>query len=40
MTIKILVVDDHDLVRMVIARMLEDVDDFEVIGNAKDGEQA
>ncbi|MEX1032184.1 MAG: response regulator, partial [Cellvibrionaceae bacterium] len=31
---------DHGLVRMGIARMVEDVDDFEVIGNAKDGEQA
>lgn len=40
MTIKILVVDDHDLVRMGIARMLEDVDDFEVVGDAKTGEQA
>ncbi|MGQ9425201.1 UvrY/SirA/GacA family response regulator transcription factor [Gilvimarinus sp. F26214L] len=40
MTIKILVVDDHDLVRMGIARMLEDVDNFEVIGDAKTGEQA
>lgn len=40
MTIKILVVDDHDLVRMGIARMLEDVDDFEVVGDAKTGEEA
>jgi two-component system, NarL family, invasion response regulator UvrY len=40
MTIKILVVDDHDLVRMGIARMLEDVDGFTVVGSAKTGEQA
>lgn len=40
MAIKILVVDDHDLVRMGIARMLEDVHNFEVVGNAKTGEEA
>lgn len=40
MSIKILVVDDHDLVRMGIARMLEDVEDFEVVGDAKTGEEA
>lgn len=38
--IKILVVDDHDLVRMGIVRMLSDVDDFDVIGEATCGEDA
>uniref|UniRef100_UPI0031390EA3 response regulator n=1 Tax=Marinimicrobium sp. C2-29 TaxID=3139825 RepID=UPI0031390EA3 len=37
---KILVVDDHDLVRMGIVRMLADVDGFEVVGDAKSGEEA
>ncbi|MDQ2078368.1 response regulator [Marinimicrobium sp. ABcell2] len=37
---KILVVDDHDLVRMGIARMLADVPGFEVVGDAKSGEEA
>ncbi|MEJ2417212.1 MAG: response regulator [Exilibacterium sp.] len=36
--IKILVVDDHDLVRMGIVRMLTDVEGFEVVGDAKCGE--
>lgn len=40
MKVKILVVDDHDLVRMGIVRMLEDVPEFEVIGTAKSGEEA
>lgn len=38
--IKILVVDDHDLVRMGIVRMLADVEGFEVVGDAKSGEEA
>ena len=38
--IKILVVDDHDLVRMGIVRMLSDVDEFDVIGEATCGEDA
>lgn len=38
--IKILVVDDHDLVRMGIVRMLADVEGFEVIGEAKCGEDS
>ncbi len=38
--IKVLVVDDHDLVRMGISRMLGDVDDIEVVGEAKSGEDA
>lgn len=38
--IKILVVDDHELVRMGITRMLADVNGLQVIGEACDGEQA
>ncbi|MCA0894782.1 response regulator [Microbulbifer agarilyticus] len=38
--IKVLVVDDHDLVRMGISRMLGDVPDIEVVGEAKSGEDA
>ncbi|MDY0207324.1 MAG: response regulator [Pseudomonas sp.] len=38
--IKLLLVDDHDLVRTAIARMLADVSDLEVIGQANSGEQA
>lgn len=38
--IKVLVVDDHDLVRMGISRMLGDVDDIEVVGEARSGEDA
>lgn len=37
---KILVVDDHDLVRMGIVRMLADVAGFHVVGDAKSGEEA
>ncbi len=37
---KILVVDDHDLVRMGIVRMLADIDGFHVVGDAKSGEEA
>ena len=37
---KILVADDHDLVRMGIVRMLSDVEGFEVVGEAKTGEEA
>ncbi|ACR13047.1 response regulator [Teredinibacter turnerae] len=37
---RILVADDHDLVRMGIVRMLQDVEGFEVVGEAKTGEQA
>ncbi|HEY8942411.1 MAG TPA: DNA-binding response regulator, partial [Cellvibrio sp.] len=32
---KILVVDDHDLVRMGIVRMLADIDGYQVVGDAK-----
>ena len=38
--IKILVVDDHDLVRTGIVRMLSDVEGIEVIGEAESGEAA
>ncbi|MFL0809094.1 MAG: response regulator [Agarilytica sp.] len=37
---KILVADDHDLVRMGIVRMLADVDGIEVVGEAETGEEA
>jgi two-component system invasion response regulator UvrY len=37
---KILVVDDHDLVRMGIVRMLADVNGYQVVGDAKSGEEA
>lgn len=38
--VKIVVADDHDLVRMGIVRMLSDVAGFEVVGEAKTGEEA
>lgn len=38
--IKILVVDDHDLVRMGLSRILDDIDGFSVIGSANSGEEA
>lgn len=38
--IKILVVDDHGLVRMGITRMLADVKEFDVAGEAQSGEEA
>lgn len=38
--IKVLVVDDHELVRMGITRMLADVQGIDVIGEARTGEQA
>ncbi len=38
--IKILVVDDHDLVRTGIVRILKDVKDFEVIAEVGSGEEA
>ncbi|CAA0091771.1 Response regulator GacA [BD1-7 clade bacterium] len=40
MTIKVVVADDHDLVRVGIARMLEDVPGIEVVGEAGTGEEA
>lgn len=38
--IKVLVVDDHDLVRMGIVRMLADVEGLKVVGEAASGEDA
>ncbi len=38
--IKVLLVDDHALVRTGISRMLEDIDGIKVIGQADSGEQA
>ena len=38
--IKVLVVDDHDLVRTGIARMLDEVDGLQVVGEANSGERA
>ncbi|WP_091384613.1 UvrY/SirA/GacA family response regulator transcription factor [Microbulbifer marinus] len=38
--IKVLVVDDHDLVRMGISRMLGDVSGIQVVGEANSGEEA
>jgi len=38
--IKVVVVDDHDLVRMGISRMLSDSADIEVVGEADSGDMA
>lgn len=38
--IKVLIVDDHALVRMGIRRLLDDLPDMEVIADAENGEQA
>lgn len=38
--IKILIVDDHDLVRQGIKKLLEEVSDIEVVGDAESGERA
>ena len=38
--IKVLVVDDHDLVRMGITRMLDDSPEIEVVGEADNGDSA
>jgi len=38
--IKIILADDHDLVRTGIRRILEDVNDFTIIAEAKNGEDA
>lgn len=38
--IKVLVVDDHDLVRMGITRMLTDITGIKVVGEASTGEEA
>ena len=38
--IKVLLVDDHELVRMGMSRMLSDVSDITVVGEACNGEEA
>lgn len=38
--IKIILADDHPLVRSGIRRILDDVQDFKVIAEAKNGEEA
>lgn len=40
LVIKVLIVDDHELVRMGISRMLADVDQVSVVGEAASGEEA
>lgn len=40
LTIKVLIADDHDLVRTGISRMLGDVEDISVVGEATSGEDA
>ena len=40
MTITVLLVDDHDLVRAGIAKLLDEVKGIEVIGQARTGEEA
>ena len=39
MLIKVFLVDDHDIVRMGVARMLDDIKDLVVVGQAKTGEE-
>lgn len=38
--IKVMLVDDHDLVRTGIKRLLEDVNGFDIVGEATSGEEA
>ncbi len=38
--VKIIIVDDHDLMRMGLVRILNDVDGFTVVGEAGSGEEA
>ena len=40
MSIKVLVVDDHEMVRRGIISYLETEDDIDVVGEASDGAQA
>ena len=40
MAITVLLVDDHDLVRMGVRSLLQGVKDIQVVGEAKDGEEA
>jgi DNA-binding NarL/FixJ family response regulator len=37
---RILIVDDHEIVRQGVRRILESQDDWEVVGEAADGQQA
>ena len=39
-TIRIFIADDHELVRYALRNLLEAEDDFEVVGEAEDGESA
>lgn len=39
-TTKVLVVDDHQLVRTGTSRLLEDIEDIEIVGQANSGEEA
>jgi len=39
-TIKLLVVDDHDLMRTCLVRILDDIENFSVVGEANSGEEA
>ena len=38
--VRVLLVDDHDLVRTGIRRLLEDNEGIEVVGEARSGEEA
>jgi DNA-binding NarL/FixJ family response regulator len=38
--VAILIVDDHDLMRMGLSKILDDVDGFSVVGQASSGEEA
>ena len=40
MTIRVLVADDQDLVRTGLRMILETLDDIEVVGEARDGQEA
>ena len=40
MTLRLLVVDDHPVVRMGLVAMLSEHEDFEVVGEAADGAEA
>ncbi|MCY4045550.1 MAG: UvrY/SirA/GacA family response regulator transcription factor [Cellvibrionales bacterium] len=40
MSIRVVVADDHDLVRLGLVRMLEDVEGVKVVGEAASGEEA
>jgi DNA-binding NarL/FixJ family response regulator len=38
--VDIVIAEDHDLVRRAVRRLLEAVDDFRIVGEAADGEEA